>query len=511
MSQLFRTVETYTIVTPFPSYISRQLALEILHRHGEVIRLNPLVLDYKQVEAPRDAPADEYFSTWYEITERVQFVPGMGRLGSGKISFKACFHDLPWGLQTHVYAPLNIDMLTKFSVGGSQLGEEKNPALSPPNVNEIIDRAALGIPKQGLYLREDIEIRCNIAMVSTVKKQMKKASEMMVARIITLAGLPPSVHSPTSPLQSPRSMSLRYQEMGDNQIHPDLSGILRYPSQWQAHHHPQQQQQQQSQQQIQATTGDMTKVNYIHAELPSNQPVVADPVAIGSHPGSPGFPMELPGDFYHPAQQSQPQTLATQPSRSTSSSPTISVESNNNNNNTLIRHSLTPGLCGGGGGGGGGGGDGRSQQLSPPLMKSIRPSSYSGFSHSHSSSCSSSPQVPGETQPQPQVQRQEMQMPRGRGHATSSPPPPDYYCNNSKAFTAELPAEQKISTSVMNNSRPRYHPLSHPHAQGIRNDNKSGYAAYNPADYAAKTCPGSGGGVYWPSPGANINISGNVR
>jgi hypothetical protein len=421
MSQLFRSVETYTIITPFPSYISRQLALEILHRHGEVIKLNPLVLDYKQVDAPRDAPADEYFSTWYEITERVQFVPGMGKFGSGKISFKACFHDLPWGLQTHVYAPLNIDMLNKYYVGGNQPGEEKTPA--PPEIG----LAALGVPKEGLYLREDIEIRCNIAMVNTVKKQMKKASEMMVARIITLAGLPPPVSSPTSPFQAPRPFSAQYQQINNNN-RPGTSGSLGYPSHWQA----------QQQQHQQTTADNITKLNYLHAELPSNEPVVINqPAPISSNPGSPGFPMELPGDFYYPPQQPQSQPPPA---------------------GTGVRHSVMPDI-----------GRSSSQQLSPPPMKNVRPNSYSSCSPTQTS------------KPTP-----ESLMP-GRCHASSSPPPPDYYNRNFAVAASGLPAEQ----------RPRHHSQSN-----------SGYAAYNPADYAAKTGNGSGCGTPPPHP---LQISGNVR
>ncbi|KAI0802192.1 hypothetical protein GGR55DRAFT_683603 [Xylaria sp. FL0064] len=315
---VLRKKEVYTIITPIPGFIPRQLAIDILHSHGEVITLNPLVLGHKQIKAPRDAATDEYFSTWYEITERVQFVPGMGRFGSGKISFNACFHDLPWGLQTHVYAPLNIDMRNKYRIGGNQ------PGVEPPEPAEI-GLAELGVPKDGLYLREDIEIRCNIAMVATVKAQMKAASKEMVERIIKKAELldagvlqamiedgkmktfkpqkytggleesrspqlSPSLpygqgspQSPTMPYQVPRPVSMPYQQHS----RPGTSGSTGYPSHWQ------------TQQQMMM---DENKLGHVHAELPHNQSAV---------PGSQAFPMELPGDFYHP--QSSPQPSPTKP------------------------------------------------------------------------------------------------------------------------------------------------------------------------------------------------------
>ncbi|EXJ72413.1 uncharacterized protein A1O5_04917 [Cladophialophora psammophila CBS 110553] len=168
----------YTNITPIPSHIPRQLAIDMLHSHAEIIELNPLVIGHKPIKAPQTAPADEFFSTWYEINERIQYVPGIGRAGAGKISFKGCFHDMPWGLQTHVYAPMGVDLRNKWQIRGNQPGE-------PPESREL----GSGAPAEGLYLREDIEIRCNPAMVSFVKKEMKAASKTMVDRLVKKAEL----------------------------------------------------------------------------------------------------------------------------------------------------------------------------------------------------------------------------------------------------------------------------------------------------------------------------------
>lgn len=179
---MLRKKEVYTVVTPIPGFIPRQLALDILHSHSEVITLNPLVLSHRPISAPRDAAADEFYSTWYEITERVQVVPGAGRIGSSKITFNGCFHDMPWGLQTHTYAPFNIDLRIRYRIAGNQ------PGLEPPEVREI-GLESLGAPQDGLYLREDIEIKANITMVGFVKSTLKTASKEMVQRIIRKAEL----------------------------------------------------------------------------------------------------------------------------------------------------------------------------------------------------------------------------------------------------------------------------------------------------------------------------------
>lgn len=182
MSSMLRKKEVFTIITPIPGFIPRQLAIDILHSHSEVITLNPLVLEHKPIKAPRQAASDEYYSTWYEITERIQYVPGLGRIGSGKISFNGCFHDMPWGLQTHIYAPLNTDLKNRYRIAGNQ------PGVEPPEQLEM-GLSSLGAPSDGLYLRDDVEIKCNVAVVSFVKNQLKAASKEMVSRIIKKAEL----------------------------------------------------------------------------------------------------------------------------------------------------------------------------------------------------------------------------------------------------------------------------------------------------------------------------------
>ncbi|KAL1973846.1 hypothetical protein VTN31DRAFT_5406 [Thermomyces dupontii] len=175
---MMKKKEVYTNITPLPSFIPRQLAVDLLHSHGEIIELNPLVIDYRAIKPPRDAPAEEYYSTWYEITERIQFIPGIGKMGAGKVSFHGCFHDVPWGLQTHIYVPMGIDLRHNYRIAGNQPGE-------PPERQEI----GIGAPSEGLYLREDIEIRCNFSLVSFVKNNLKSATKVLVDRLIKKAEL----------------------------------------------------------------------------------------------------------------------------------------------------------------------------------------------------------------------------------------------------------------------------------------------------------------------------------
>ncbi len=85
---------------------------------------------------------------------------------------------MPWGLQTHIYAPANVDLRNTYKICGNEPGE-------PPETHEI----GIGAPAEGLYLREDIEIKCNIAMTSFVKKETKINSKILIDRLVKKAEL----------------------------------------------------------------------------------------------------------------------------------------------------------------------------------------------------------------------------------------------------------------------------------------------------------------------------------
>ena len=144
--------------------------LETLHDHFAMIDLNPLVTERHPIKPPRDATAEEFHCKWYAVTDKVNYVPG---LYSGSVTFNGCFHDLPDGLQTHIYAPMGLNMKGRWTVGGTLPGEPIQPV-------EI----GLGVPKQGLWLREDVDMKCNFAMVKFVKGTTKKAHGALVQRLV---------------------------------------------------------------------------------------------------------------------------------------------------------------------------------------------------------------------------------------------------------------------------------------------------------------------------------------
>lgn len=77
---------------------------------------------------------------------------------------------------------MNVDMRNRYRIQGNQ------PGIEPPEHPEL-GLEELGAPKDGLYLREDIELKCNIAVMGFVKAETKKASKEMINRMVKKAEL----------------------------------------------------------------------------------------------------------------------------------------------------------------------------------------------------------------------------------------------------------------------------------------------------------------------------------
>jgi len=164
----------FTTLTPLPAGISRETVMETLRSHTEMIDLNPLVEERHPIKPPPNATAEEYHCIWYSLTDKVQYLPG--GLASGKVSYTCCFHDLENGLQTHCYAPMGLNIKGKWTLGGSLPGEPVAPV-----------ELGVGAPLSGLWLREDVDMKCNFMMTSFVKKTLQKAHSKLVGRLLVKA------------------------------------------------------------------------------------------------------------------------------------------------------------------------------------------------------------------------------------------------------------------------------------------------------------------------------------
>lgn len=177
---------SFTSTTPLPSHLPKDAVVATLHNHREIIEMNPLVIHYERCDAPAQAPADEHQCSWYEITDRISCLP-WGFM-QGRVSYKGGFCDRPGGIQTHVYAPMGLEIRSTWTVCGSMQGDTQEPTES-----------GLGdAPREGLYLREDVDMQCLIFASWFIRRTLEQSHSALVDRLIMRADKPSAGRS-TSP------------------------------------------------------------------------------------------------------------------------------------------------------------------------------------------------------------------------------------------------------------------------------------------------------------------------
>ena len=71
---------------------------------------------------------------------------------------------------------MGLEIKSRWILGGNLPHEPAAPV-----------ELGLGIPRTGLYLREDVDMKCNVVLSSFVKKTLKKAHGVLVDRLVEKA------------------------------------------------------------------------------------------------------------------------------------------------------------------------------------------------------------------------------------------------------------------------------------------------------------------------------------
>ncbi|KAI9863893.1 MAG: hypothetical protein M1813_003545 [Trichoglossum hirsutum] len=179
---MFQSTTTITLETTFPAFATPASILSILHDHGALIRLNPLVTSHHLVSPSDDvssaSPSDTAATTnpntvtplTYEITDAIPLLPG--GLWQTETIYKAEFTDLPDGLRTVVHAPLGVEATARWSVGR---GEE-------------VDGGGDGDGNRAVWLKEEVEVRCSGFLMPVVKRMLKGSHEALHEKLVELWG-----------------------------------------------------------------------------------------------------------------------------------------------------------------------------------------------------------------------------------------------------------------------------------------------------------------------------------
>ncbi|TEA10568.1 hypothetical protein C8034_v009431 [Colletotrichum sidae] len=185
---------TFTTISPLPAGITREAVVDFLHNHIEMIDLNPLIRERHIIKPPPHAPPEEHSCVWYSLTDEISYLPG--GLATGNVSYTCAFHNLPTGLQTHCYAPMGLDIRGKWTVAGCLPGEPVEPV-----------ELGIGAPLTGLYIREDVDMRCSVFTTAFVKKTLRKSHGKLVDRIKSKIQVSPAPAPLASPPVNPYQFS----------------------------------------------------------------------------------------------------------------------------------------------------------------------------------------------------------------------------------------------------------------------------------------------------------------
>lgn len=153
------TRSVFSSLTPLPR--SSDAALESLHDHVAMITQNPLVVQYAPCQPPPFAPPDELDAIWYELTDRIALLP-YGLLPH-HVHYHACFRDTPQGVQTHVYAPMGVDIRNDWRVSDRQDSQGRS---------EVV-------------LQEQVDLRCPFGLTTFVRRTLRQAHAELVDRLVT--------------------------------------------------------------------------------------------------------------------------------------------------------------------------------------------------------------------------------------------------------------------------------------------------------------------------------------
>ncbi|PNS17489.1 hypothetical protein CAC42_8032 [Sphaceloma murrayae] len=168
----------FTKVTPLPPSVTRTQAVELLHNHAEIIQLNPLIIDFKSIPKPDEGPDDESHYTWYELTDKITYLPGYAR----NVTYRGAFLDTPEGVNTHVYAPAGLEIRERWYICDSS--QVRSSSCSNSVASENTDETSVH-GNGGLVLCEDIDMTCNVLLVAFVKKQLMASHAVLTERLLS--------------------------------------------------------------------------------------------------------------------------------------------------------------------------------------------------------------------------------------------------------------------------------------------------------------------------------------
>ena len=178
-----RTAHTHEVTCPIPLELSDRSVIAALHRHENVLKLQPLISSYNEIESDDGSESDPFFGELsspikiYKATEFVTIIPGIGQLGKYPTHLLVSFQDAPDGLRSRAIAAAGVVVRATYSV-----------RRAPENSPESNDDGTDGVDHSGWTLTEKIVVECPSWLMPLVKGNMEGAHKNLCRDLLESLG-----------------------------------------------------------------------------------------------------------------------------------------------------------------------------------------------------------------------------------------------------------------------------------------------------------------------------------
>jgi hypothetical protein len=174
-----RTTYTFNVSYPIPHKLSTSSVIAALHRHENLLTLQPLVTSYDEIPSPNVSELDPYFDTpgspvkAYVVTERIVIVPGIGELGKYSTTIVTNFQNITNGLKTSAVASAGVVVRATYIVqqSGRNISRSGND-----------DMETIGY--RGVSLSEKVTAECSSWLMPFVKHSMEGAHKDLCRNLL---------------------------------------------------------------------------------------------------------------------------------------------------------------------------------------------------------------------------------------------------------------------------------------------------------------------------------------
>lgn len=170
---LSRQEHSLRISVPVPAKISPENVLSVLHDHGRMMSMQPLVTHWEELPSEPGSPTKRY-----SFTEAIPILPFLGAWGSKAITSEATFENTEDGVRSVADAPAGVVVRAEWRIehakdDGGRSGADKEEHDEQNKIDWV--------------LTEDVSVECAAVLMWFVKGQMEQAHQDICRKVLESA------------------------------------------------------------------------------------------------------------------------------------------------------------------------------------------------------------------------------------------------------------------------------------------------------------------------------------